>query len=94
MLHQDDLLTFETDQTGYADTQLDNKLGKSNDESLNQRSEIQVPSNSLQCHADGRNNRKPDDLATAILHTSLFPSLTQVSDNKIQSKMENWDQDV
>ena len=91
-MHQDDLLAFETDQTGYADTQIDNKLGISNDESLNQRSEIKVPSNSLQCHPDGRSNRKPDDLATAISH--LFPSLTQVSDNKIQSKMENWDQDV
>ena len=87
---QDDLLNFETEAIGYADPQGDNKLGLSH-ENITNRSGIKAPPTNILGHDEPINNKANGVIG--ISHTP-FASLNAISDHKIHSKMENWDQDV
>ena len=84
------MLSFETDAIGFANTHEENKFALSHD-NINTRSDIKTPTHSILGH-DETSDKKAND-ATANL-TSHFAPLTSISDDKIHSKMENWDQDV
>ena len=84
------MLNFETDAIGYADPQVDNKVGISH-ENITNRSGIKVHPTNILGHDEPINNKANDVIG--ISQTS-FASLNATSDHKIHSKMENWDQDV
>ena len=84
------MLTFETDAIGFTDPHEENKFAFASD-NINTRSDIKTPTHSILDH-DGPTNKKSID-ASVNLPTSFTP-LTSISEEKIHSKMENWDQDV
>ena len=84
------MLNFGTDAIGYADTQVDNKVILSNENIRNRPGIKSIPTNTL------GHDEPIDNKANGVIGISQTPfeSLNSISDQKIHSKMENWDQDV
>ena len=84
------MLNFETDAIGYADSQGANKVSLSNETNIN-RSGVKALPTTILGHDDPINNKANDVIG---ISQTPFASLNAISDHKIHSKMENWDQDV
>ena len=84
------MLNFETDAIGYADQQGDNKLGLAHGNITNRSGIKAAPANILG-HEEPIINKANDVIGNS---QTTFASLNTISDHKIHSKMENWDQDV
>ena len=84
------MLTFESDAIGFTDPHEENRFAFAPD-NINTSSDIKTPTHSILDH-DGPINKKSIDASANL--TTPFTPLTSMSEEKIHSKMENWDQDV
>ena len=106
MQNQDDFLNLKTDGVEYVaqptdklhqlcnsidQYEISSILGELSSDTIASGSDVQVPPRNSLCHIE-RNSQDINN--TNGISQTAFSTLVQTSNDKIHSKMENWDQDV